>query len=156
MDKKELKHAFLGDNVLITVGKKLAEWGAIVTAVWFFGAPAAEDYVDDRIAIHDQERREEEGKQTPFRVLLSQEMGVPSDRVHIVIGQMKHNMDAALDSVQKFNNTWIPYLQDEKNTIRPQLIIRDGRPWWLAEDGLEYQVENGFYYKDGDWKPIFR
>ena len=156
MNKEELKHAVFGDNAFISLLKKLVEYGLLVTGFWALGLPAFEKEVDKRIEAHETIKAEEESKKIPFRVLLGQEMGVPSDRVHIVLGELKHNVDAALDSVQKFNNTWIPYLQDERNTIRPQLIIRHGRPWWLAEDGLEYQVENGYYYKDGEWKPIFR
>ena len=162
MNKKELKHAIFGDNALISLLKKVLEYGLLFTGFWALGLPAFEKEVDKRIEAHDTIKTEEESKKTPFRVLLGEEMGIPSDRVHIAIGQIKHDVDAALDSVQHFSNYWIPYLRSEKSRIRPRLIILDnGDEYWVADDNKDYRVERndedyGFYYKDGEWIPIYK
>ena len=162
MTKEEIKEAVWGKKPKVRILFKILEWGTIITGLWALGLPAANDHIDSRIELYEEARLELEGQKTPFRVLLSQEMGVPSDRVHIAIGQIKHDVDSALDSVQHFSNFWIPYLRTEKNRIRPRLIItEDGDEYWIADDNKAYRVERndegyGFYRQNGEWKPIFK
>jgi len=155
-NKDNIKKALFGDNIILSIGKKILEYGAIFLFIWKLGLPMLQLEVQAEIAVHEKEVKDKEDAKIPFRELLGQEMGVQSDRVHIVMGDIKHNVDAAIDSVKKFSEEWIPYLEKERNTIRPRLEIINGDSFWIATDNKPYRVEtNGFYYKDGKWKLIF-
>ena len=57
--------------------------------------------------------------------------------------------------LEKFRKKYIP-TEEEVKTVTPKLMCIDGEYWWLATDNKKYRVqENGFYYKDGEWKLIY-
>jgi len=162
MTRKEVITGIFGDKPIIAVIKKVLEYGAIVGGIWAFGLPAVREQMRGEIESYHHNLEEVEKDKIPFRRLLSQEMGVPEDRVHIVMGEMKLMIDASVDSVKKFSEHWIPYLEDEKINIRPRLeILPDGEEWWVADDNKRYRVtrlEDGYgqYFKGGIWRYIFK
>jgi hypothetical protein len=131
--------------------RKLIEYLTIASSLWIFGVPWFNQTIEDRIKVY-----EEENKKTPLRTLLAEETGIPSDRLHIVIGkwykdQAEH--DALIGSV------W-PILEEELNSISPRLVIKDNREFWVADDGEYYRVHRapdgrGSYYSNGRWHFIY-
>lgn len=160
MNAKETIKKWVGENPVIVILKKLGEYGTIVFVVWAFVLPAFEDKIQDEIHAHEQEIKEKEDAKVPFRELLGQEMGVQSDRVHIYMGVIAKSTMAATDSIEKFSEKWVPYLEEELANIEPRLIIIDGDEYWLADDNELYRVTRneegfGFFYRDGAWEQIF-
>lgn len=151
------KEHLFSKNALIGLVKKLLEYAALFTAFWTLGRPAAEDYVDDRITTYHKV----DATKTSFRTLLSEEIGVQPDRIHIKFGEMYNNLNQALVDIEAFSGTYLPMLEHESSVIRPRLEIRDNGPWWIDDEDEEYRVTynadgHGYYYKNGAWIPIFR
>ena len=137
---------------LISWGKKLAEYATIFAVYWFFGRPAADNFVDGRIDIHQQAVEAADATKISFRTLLSKEIDVPSDRIHIEFGKMYNGL-AVIEE-------WIPMLEAESESIRPRLEIIDEEEWWIANDNKAYRVTRnggaGFFWRNGQWNPIFK
>lgn len=164
MTRKEAIKKWLGDNPVVAISKKLAEYGAIAAVFWLYLLPKLEDKIQAEIAADNEKQKQEESSKIPFRTLMANEVGVQSDRVHIYMGEIARATMAATDSINKFSEYWVPYLEqmlDEKeNNIEPRLIIIDDEEWWLADNNKMYRVtrneaDEGFYFFEGEWKPIF-
>jgi hypothetical protein len=128
--------------------RKFIEYAGIALAVWKLGIPAADAWYVDQREAYDAKY-----KKVPFRKLTSEEMDVPSDRVHIIIGEwykdhVKH---------EKVINGIYPLLEQEIDNIRPRLeILPSGRAKWHHSDGEVYDAslgQDGFYwfYRNGIW-----
>lgn len=129
--------------------RKLIEYVGIFLAVWQFGLPALNNYVEERIFAYEKEHKSSKS----FRDLLSEETGIPADRVHIVIGQWHEEHKAS----EKLLDEVFPLLESEVNNIRPRLEIQpEGRAKWHDVDGQIYDASighDGFYWfhKNGVW-----
>jgi hypothetical protein len=128
--------------------RKFIEYAGIALAIWKLGIPAADAwYVDQREAYDVKHKKQ------PFRELVSNETGVPADRVHIVIGEWyKDHVDH-----QTLIEAVYPLLEQEVKNTRPRLeILPSGRAKWYHTDGEVYDAsigQDGFYwfYNDGVW-----
>jgi hypothetical protein len=133
--------------------RKFLEYGALFVALWQFGLPAANDYVDSRV----EEYHKKHSSTATFRTLLSAEMNIPEDRIHIEFGNWYKNYNQFRDTVNKF----LPYIKEELTVIRPRLIVKKGVEFWIAADGQEYRVHrladgSGSYFANNQWHYIFR
>jgi hypothetical protein len=72
----------------ISLGKTLGAIIATLTALWFFGEPFLEDYVESHFDTYELKHEEENSKKVKLRNLLSDKMGVAPDEVHIELGRM--------------------------------------------------------------------
>lgn len=96
-------------------------------------------------------------KKEGFRTLLANEIGQPSDRIHIVFGQMYNNIKETQLNIDAFNEEYIPMLKEEKNTIRVGLYVKQGRVKYLNTEGQEYDAvlnttgTSYYYWKDNKW-----
>jgi hypothetical protein len=136
-----------------TLGQKIMNAAAIISAViaiegalsWAF-----KDKIDAYIkSISDESRS--------TRQDLSEEMEVRKELVVIEIGKMYKEFKETQKNLEKFNQTWIPYLEDETKIIRPGVYVLrsdDNEIWWVDYDGKEYRVHFddqgiGYYVADG-------
>lgn len=123
--------------------RKLIEYVGILLAVWQFGLPALNVYVEDRIKVYEEEHKSSKS----FRTLLSEEMDIPADRIHIAIGKwwVSHvEHEELVDAIY-------PLLEEELETIRPRLIINPAtmRAKWYHSDNELYDAslgQDGFYW----------
>lgn len=89
---------------LIKLGTIAASISAILAMLWFIGEPALERYVEAQIGVHEEEMKLGESNKIKLRALLSDKMGIPSDEVHIELGQQYRNelnIISDIDSLQK-------------------------------------------------------
>lgn len=76
---------------------------AIFALVGLLGKPHAIDFIDNEIESYDKRKKEEDLKKIPFRVLLSEKMGLDDDEVHIELGRMYKNeikLHKTIDSLE--------------------------------------------------------
>lgn len=131
--------------------RKLIEYVGIFLAIWQFGLPALNNYIEERIIAYEEEHKSSKS----FRVLLSEETGIPADRVHIVIGQWHKEHRASEELLDEV----FPLLESEVNNIRPRLeILPGGRAKWYHWDGEVYDASIGsdgkyWFYLSGIWYP---
>lgn len=131
--------------------RKLIEYVGIFLAVWQFGLPALNNYVEERIDAYEKEHKSSKS----FRTLLSEETKIPKDRIHIEFGKWYNNH---LESELLIQAVY-PLLEAELNNIRPRLeILPSGRARWHHTDGEVYDASVGqdglhWFYKDGTWYP---
>lgn len=141
---------------LIYVTRKIVEYGALFLAAWQLGLPAAQNWVHQEIDKSREQRKQITGKWLNEKLV--DEYNVPADRLHIYMGEQNRKLDTLYN---KFNNI-LPYMTEELQCVIPRLIIRNGREFWLADDGEEYRVDRtsesgqGFYWRDGRWNEIFK
>ena len=60
-------------------------------ALWFFGEPFLEDYVESHFEVYEKKHKEENSQKVKLRELLSEKMDVDVDEVHIELGRMYKN-----------------------------------------------------------------
>jgi len=131
--------------------RKLIEYGGIFLAVWQFGLPALNVYVEERIKAYEDEHNSSKS----FRTLLSEEMGIPADRIHIYIGEWAKQHEQSEGLLDEM----FPILEAEVNNIRPRLeILPGGRAKWYHTDGESYDASIGqdglfWFYLKGIWYP---
>jgi hypothetical protein len=123
--------------------RKLIEYVGILLAVWQFGLPALNKYVEERIDAYEEEHKSSKS----FRTLLSEEMDTPADRIHIAIGDWWSEHEEHEELVDAI----YPLLQEELETIRPRLIINPitRRAKWYHTDNELYDasiLHDGFYW----------
>jgi hypothetical protein len=129
--------------------RKVVEYSAIFLAAWQLGVPAANQYIDNRI--------KENYKKESFREVLSRDLNVPSDRVHVLISNwFKEHEQLVID----FNKIK-PHVISEITNIHPRLIIKNGLEYWVANDGIEYMVHRtpdglGVYFINNKWEYIYK
>lgn len=131
--------------------RKLVEYAGIGLALWQLGVPALNNYVEERIEAYEKEHKSTKS----FRSLLSEETGIPSDRIHMVFGQW-YNSHLAFE---KLVDDVSPILEEEKTCIIPRLIVQpNGRVKWRHADGELYDAsvrQDGFhwFYYNHEWRP---
>lgn len=131
--------------------RKVIEYVTMGLALWQFGMPALNNYIEQRIEAYDTENHK-----TPLRTLLAEETGIPADRIHIVIGQWYKESKEHDEVIEEI---W-PLLEEEMNSIIPKLVITDGNEFWVASDGEYYRVHRaedgrGSYFSQGKWHYIY-
>lgn len=100
----DLHSAQTGTKIIMDLGKTLGSMVALCTALWFFGEPYLEDYVDNHIEVYDQKLAEEKSSKVKLRTLLAGKMGVEEDEVHIELGRLyKTEESKFLQSKQDVN-----------------------------------------------------
>ena len=139
-NKRSIKQRIMNTAAIITA--VIAIEGA---ATWLF-----KDKIDNYIKSICNESKS-------TRKDLSKEMGVREELVVIEIGKMYKEFKETQKNLDKFNDTWIPYLQDETKIIRPGVyVLRSDKQeiWWIDYDGKEYRVHFdetgvGYYVANG-------
>jgi len=86
------KHITGAIKTLMFLGKFVGMMVALCTAMWFFGEPFLEDYVESHFEEYDSKKEAEykhkESQRISFRSLLSDKMSVDNDEVHIELGRL--------------------------------------------------------------------
>jgi len=139
-------------NNFLKYGGKAVEWSGIALAVWFWLLPTLDDHTEQKI----KDYHKADTSKKSFRVLVGEELDWKPDRVHI-------NLSKAVKTIKKIKKDLYnlkPHIDQEREAITPRLIILSGREYWVASDGENYRVhreENGegYYFKSGEWLPIF-
>lgn len=132
--------------------RKLVEYGGIFLAAWQLGIPAANDWHEERTEAYMDEHKSDK----PFRELTGEEMGVRSDRVHMAIG----SWFAEYNLLKSEFYGILPHIKHEVECVTPRLIIKEGKEFWIAEDGEEYRVYRnelgeGVFFREGAWHRIY-
>ena len=94
----------IGAKNIQDIGKILGSMMGLCVAVWFFGEPFLEDYVESHIEAYEIKHAEEVSGKKKLRSLLANEMGCDTDEVHIELGRMykeEKSVHAEIDSVEK-------------------------------------------------------
>lgn len=143
MDIKD-KNGWLGYSI-----RKFVEYSAIFLAAWQLGVPAANVYIDGRI--------KEFNKKESFREILSKELNIPNDRVHILISNWHKEYQEKMVDFDKIRT----HVNEEINNIHPRLIIINGVEYWVANDGIKYMVHrtpqgDGVYFRNNNWEHIYK
>lgn len=131
--------------------RKIVEYAGIGLALWQLGIPALNNYVEERIEAYENEHNTSKS----FRSLLSEETGIPADRIHIVFGQW-YNSHLQFE---KLVEDVSPILEEEKTCIIPRLVILpSSRAKWYHRDGEVYDASIGqdghyWFYWEGEWWP---
>lgn len=145
-----------GNKVWSFIGWLAALTGSMLTILGIVGwllKPHVDTYI---INVHDaHEESKKDPTKIPFRDLLSNETGIPSDRIHIKFGEW-YNSHLAFE---KLVDDVSPILEEEKTCIIPRLIVMpNGRVKWRHTDGEVYDAsigQDGFhwFYHNHQWKP---
>jgi hypothetical protein len=148
---KSLKEELKGLSIIGTA-RKLGEWGTAFGVFWLVILPKIEDSQDDRI----EKYHAEDNSKVKFRTLLSEELEVKSDRIHI---HLRNKFDE-LDSLKTNLDYIFAWVKDEVEKITPRLFIHKGREFWLDEKGELHAVHRGedgrgMYFSNNKWNNIF-
>ena len=128
--------------------RKLVEYAGLALALWQLGVPALDAWYVEKREAYDIKYHKE-----PFRKLISDEMKVPVDRVHIIIGNWYTDHEKSEELIDAI----YPLLESEVNNIRPRLeILPSGRAKWYHTDGEAYDASIGqdgkyWFYLGGIW-----
>jgi hypothetical protein len=103
---------------------------ATLGALWFFGEPFLEDYVDNHFEVYEKKHKTENSKKVKLRSLLSEKMGVPSDEVHIELGRMyqselieREKIYEAISKDYNHNKSKRNKIIKEIKSIHPQTVL---------------------------------
>jgi hypothetical protein len=130
--------------------RKFVEYAGLALALWQLGIPALDAWYEKKREAYDLKYHK-----TPFRTLLSEEMEVPVDRLHIYMGEWAKQHEASEDLLDEV----FPILESEVNNIRPRLeILPGGRAKWFHIDGEVYDASIGqdgmfWFHLNGVWYP---
>lgn len=114
--------------------------GSLITilgAIWFFGKPFLDDYINEKmdayivspsftmfvdktISEHEQEVAEKDSKKVGLRKLLSDKMGVAEDEVHIELGRMFKNERLFQEAIIKNQKE----IKEEIKYYHPNTILK--------------------------------
>ena len=138
-------------NILKGLGAGLGSIVAICTALWFFGEPFLEDYVQYRIEVYDKQKTASQPSKVKLRELYSEEMSVPSDRIHIIEGNM-------YKQYLKIKNM-IPVMDAYFSKNIPYMYIREDGKEVYVYNGQSYEIhrgDNGYalHFRNGKWRPV--
>jgi hypothetical protein len=131
--------------------RKLVEYAGLFVAIWQFGIPAANQWYEERREAYDKKYHK-----VPLRQLLSEEMEIPEDRLHIYFGEWSKSHEESEELIDAV----YPLLEQEVNNIRPRLeILPGGRATWYHTDGEQYDASIGvdrfywFHHPTKGWLP---
>ena len=105
-------------KLLIKLGTIAASISAILAMLWFIGEPALEDYVEAHIKIHEEKQKEVNSKKVKLRTLLSDKMGIPSDEVHIELGQHYRNRNIIISNIDSLKKEILRLKRFNKAVIK--------------------------------------
>lgn len=131
---------------------KLGEWGTAFLVFWLVILPKVEDSQDARI----EKFHEDDNSKIKFRMLMSDEFDIPSDRIHIFLKDENdkfHELEGDFYSV-------FEWIKDEKETVHPRLIYENDSEYWIDKNGKKHEVHRaedgrGSYFFRGKWHLIF-
>lgn len=133
---------------LVNISAFLGTIIALITGFQFLLMPAIDSYAEGKIKEREEELIKEASGQVSFRTLLSQESGVPKDRIHIVYGEMYIKFREMMDQVEVLNSV----IEKEQEEIDVGLVFYHGRLWWRWKDHDDYRIRKkedlGFYWID--------
>ena len=146
---KIISWAFLG-----WLAALLGSMSTILVFVGWLVRPHIDEYI---INVHNEyEKTQEDPLKKSFRDLLSEETGIPNDRIHIKFGEWWNDhikFESILEDI-------LPVLEEEVTCIIPRLIIMTNkRAKWLHRDGEFYDASIGndgffwFYHPTDGWLP---
>jgi len=148
MKGKEIKKKLTLTNISIVLGTIVA----LVSSIQFLAMPALDAYVETKIQDREEELMGEASAKVSFRTLLSQESGIPRDRVHIAYGELYIKFREMLDQMEEIQDV-IDVGKDEKQI---GLVFYHGRLWWRWKDGEDYRMrkksDSSYYYVGEDDK----
>lgn len=140
-----------GAKALKWIGNIMAV-SAFLSVVWGGIAWVMEPHIETFIMTVVQENK---GSST--RGDLAEEMNVKKEIVVMEIGKMYRDFKDAQQNIQDFNNTWIPYLENEKTFFHVGFFVKviegEFEMWYKDFDGKEYRAwhdhDGWFYQKQG-------
>jgi len=112
-----------GAKIITDLGKILGAMMGLCIAIWFFGEPFLEKYVEGHIEIYEARHKEELSGKTKLRTLLADKMKVDSDEVHIELGRLYQSEYSTREDIYK----------------RLKLIDSE---WSLLREDVEYKGES--------------
>ena len=105
-------------KLLIKLGTIAASISAILAMLWFIGEPALERYVEAQIGVHEEEMKLGESNKIKLRALLSDKMGIPSDEVHIELGQHYRNRNIIISNIDSLKKEILRLKRFNKAVIK--------------------------------------
>ena len=106
----------LKDNFIL-LGKTLGAIIATLTALWFFGEPFLEDYVDGHIKAHEQRLEEADLSKVKWRTLVSNKIGCDEDEAHIKVGKVVREEEEKLNKIWSTLDEDYRYNKEQRNKI---------------------------------------
>jgi len=70
------------------LGKIFGSMMGLCVALWFFGEPFLEDYVESHVKAYEKKHAQEMSSKVKLRALLAGKMGCDADEVHIELGKL--------------------------------------------------------------------
>lgn len=145
-DKKSLKEKLSIKNVSAFLGTMIA----LITGFQFLLMPAIDNYVEGKIKEREEELMEEASLNVSFRTLLSEESGVPVDRIHVAYGDLYIEFREMMDEFNIIKEV----IRKEQEEQIVGLVYYHGRLWWRWSDGSDYRIRKspdiGFYWIDDE------
>lgn len=145
-DRKSLKEKLSIKNVSAFLGTIIA----LITSFQFLLMPAIDNYVEGKIKEREKELTEEANLNVSFRTLLSQESGIPVDRIHVAYGDMYIEFRQMVDEFAIIKEV----IRKEQEEIQVGLVFYHGRLWWRWSNGEDYRVRKedtmGYFWTDDE------
>jgi len=104
-------------NEFFAFSKMMSAIVGTCVALWFFGEPFLEDYVDSHFEKYEKEHKERNSQKVKLRSLLSEKMGVDEDEVHIELGRMYKNEIPERNKIKELINSDWKVSKDRRNKI---------------------------------------
>ena len=135
-ENNEKRGGVIGEIILFS--KTMSAIVFVLSGIWFIGQPFLDDYIEEKITLHDEQKRKEWSQKSKLRDQLSEKMGCDPDEVHIELGRLYKNEKSNIEKTEKeLNNLWIQIDNDFiKNKTQRNAIIRELK-YWIPESEIK-------------------